>query len=65
MDVEIMAGILVIAGYIAIIVLLARRKNRRVWVWLLFGVVFPVVSLIALVFAYPLAKDGEHDSGVA
>ena len=65
MDVEIMAGILVIAGYIAIIVLLARRKNRRVWVWLLFGVVFPVVSLIALVFANPLAKDGEHDSGVA
>ena len=65
MDVEIMAGILVIAGYIAIIVLLARRKNRRVWVWLLIGVVFPVVSLIALVFAYPLAKDGEHDSGVA
>jgi hypothetical protein len=65
MDIEILAGVLVFAGYFAIIVLLAQRKNRRVWVWLLFGVVFPVVSLIALVFAYPLAQDGEHDSGVA
>ena len=65
MNSEILAGILIIAGYFAIIVLLAQRKNRRVWVWLLFGVVFPVISLIALVFAYPLAKDGEHDSGVA
>ena len=65
MNIELLAGILVIAVYCAIIVPLAQRKNRRVWVWLLFGVVFPVVSLIALVFAYPLAKDGEHDSGVA
>ena len=65
MDSGILAGILVIAGYFAIIALMARRKNQRVWIWLLFGVVFPVVSLIALVFAYPLAKDGEHDSGVA
>jgi uncharacterized membrane protein HdeD (DUF308 family) len=65
MDSEILGGILVIAGYFATILLMARRKNRRVWVWLLAGVVFPLLSLIILMFAYPLAKDGEHDSGVA
>ena len=65
MDSEILGGILVLAGYFTVIFLMARRKNRRVLVWLLFGAVLPLLSLIILMFAYPLAKDGEHDSGVA
>ncbi|MFT6074652.1 MAG: putative alpha/beta hydrolase [Yoonia sp.] len=55
---------LLIAGYFMAIWLIARSKNRRVWVWLLFGLVFPVLSLVILMFAYPLKGDGEHETGV-
>lgn len=55
---------LLIAGYFTAIWLIARSKNRRVWVWLLFGLVFPILSLVILMFAYPLAKDAVHESGV-
>ena len=58
-------AIFIALGYFALIASLARSKNRRVWVWLLFGVVFPILALIFLIFSYPLAKDGEHDSGIA
>ena len=58
-------AILLVVGYFALIVLIARSKNRRVWVWLLFAVVFPILALIVLGFSYPLAKDGKHDSGIA
>ncbi len=54
-----------VAVYITILVTLARAKNRRVWVWLLFGLIFPIVALVVLIFAYPLANDGEHESGLS
>ena len=57
--------IFVFLGYFAIIAYIARSKNRRVWVWLLFAVVFPILALIVLLFSYPLAKDGKHDNGIA
>jgi hypothetical protein len=43
---------------------IVRNKNRRVWVWLLFGLIFPVFSLVILMFAYPLEKDGWLKNGV-
>jgi steroid 5-alpha reductase family enzyme len=55
---------LLTAGYFTAIWLIARSKNRRVWVWLLFGLFFPVLSLVVLMFAYPLEGDGEHETGV-
>lgn len=58
-------AILLVVCYFALIVSIARSKNRRVWVWLLFAVVFPILALIVLIFSYPLAKDGKHDSGIA
>ena len=68
MDSDTMFGIgaiLLVVFYFALIVSIARSKNRRVWVWLLFAVVFPILALIVLIFSYPLAKDGKHDSGIA
>ena len=63
-----MAGMLfsalLIAGYFTAIWLIARNKNRRVWVWLLFGLIFPGFSRVVLMFAYPLKGDGEHETGV-
>ena len=58
-------AIFILVGYFALIAYIARSKNRRVCVWLLFAVVFPILALIVLIFAYPLAKDGEHDDGIA
>ena len=58
-------SILVVAGYFVLIAYIARSKNRRVWVWLLLAVVFPLLALIILIFSYPLAQDGKHDDGIA
>lgn len=58
-------AIFIVLGYFALIASLARSKNRRVWVWLLFAIMLPILALIVLIFSYPLAKDGEHDDGIA
>jgi len=58
-------AIFIVAGYFVLIASIARSKNRRVWVWLLFAVVFPILALIVLIFSYPLARDGKHDDGIA
>ena len=60
-----LSAILIIIGYFALMVFIARSKNRRVWVWLLFAVLFPILALIVLLFSYPLAEDGQHDDGIA
>ena len=58
-------AIFIALGYFVLIAFLARSKNRRVWVWLLFAIMLPILALIVLIFSYPLAKDGEHDDGIA
>ena len=55
---DIIAGILLVALWLAAPPLIAREKGRRWWVWLIITLLFPGPGLILALFIHPVKKDG-------
>ncbi len=53
--------IIVVWGLVAwAVVVLARRKGRRRWLWGILGLVLPLPALLAVLFSPPLHRSGSE-----